>query len=66
MSKEAQTPKYTPGKAPQKRCPECGRWTSNFDWHDCGEQEDFDGTCPMCGEQYRSFLDHLSECDASQ
>jgi len=65
MSKEAQTPKYTPGKAPQKRCPECGVWVSNFDWHECGDEEDFDGSCPMCGEPYRSFLDHLSECNGS-
>jgi len=64
MSKEAETPKYTPGRAPQQRCAECGVWVSNLDWHECGdEQQDFDGECPMCGEGYRSFLDHLEQCD---
>lgn len=63
MSKEAETNKYAYGKAPQYRCQECGVWVADLDWHDCGEEEEFDGTCPMCGERYRSYLDHIQQCD---
>lgn len=63
MSNQPETPKYTPGRHPHHRCPECGLWVMDLDFHDCGEEQDFDGTCPMCGEWYRSFLDHLEQCD---
>ena len=64
MSKQAETHKYTYGKAPKKRCQFCGVWVSDLEWHTCGcSEEEFDGVCPMCGDEYRSYLDHLSECD---
>ena len=63
MSKPAETPKYSPNKRPSLRCSDCGLWTMSLDQHECGEQQDFDGTCPMCGEQYRSFGDHLQDCE---
>ena len=31
----------------------------------CGHARDspFAGECPMCGEQYESYTEHLRECD---
>jgi len=64
MSKQAETPKHSYGKKPQKRCQFCGVWVANLERHTCGcEEEEFDGVCPMCGDEYRSYLDHLAECD---
>ena len=63
MFDQPETPKYTPGVAPQQRCEKCGLWVSDLDYHECDEQEPFDGVCPMCGETYLSFLDHMSDCD---
>jgi uncharacterized protein (DUF983 family) len=66
MRKEIETAKYTEFTYeiyPQSRCPDCGRWTVDLDRHTCEKPETFDGTCPMCREGYRSFLDHMERCD---
>jgi len=44
-------------------CDRCGR-KKLTDAHDAiCEGSAFEGVCPMCGERYRSFLDHLEQCD---
>ena len=31
-----------------------------------GGSETWDGVCPMCGDPYENYLDHLSRCTASE
>jgi hypothetical protein len=47
-------------------CPECGmNIATPGHFVVCPEKEQqFDGTCAMCGEAYESFFEHLSECEA--
>jgi rRNA maturation protein Nop10 len=49
----------------QRTCPHCGRaYLDEFHIERC-RQSPFSGTdtCPMCGDQFDSFLDHLGRCD---
>jgi hypothetical protein len=47
-------------------CDRCGRKKLS-DSHDvvC-EGTPFEGVCPMCGEPYRQYLDHLAECEGGE
>lgn len=47
-------------------CDRCGR-EKRTDSHDiiC-EGSPFEGVCPMCGEGYDSYTDHLAKCDGEE
>jgi len=56
------------GDSTTVRCEGCGALVEEqlLDAHEsiCEEdQQQFDGTCAMCGEPYESFFEHLSECE---
>jgi predicted amidophosphoribosyltransferase len=45
-------------------CQRCGETDVDPETHDCGAELPFDGdVCPMCGERYDNYLNHLSDCD---
>ena len=43
-------------------CPRCGE-IIDVNSHDCDGELAFDGTCPMCGQAYDTYLEHLKSCD---
>jgi predicted RNA-binding Zn-ribbon protein involved in translation (DUF1610 family) len=45
-------------------CPYCGAqvWPGTH-VERCRERV-FDGTCPMCGEEYKSYTEHIRNCEA--
>lgn len=49
-------------------CLKCGNSVYDSDAHDivCSGERHWDGTCPMCGEPYSSYLDHLGDCPGAQ
>jgi uncharacterized protein (DUF983 family) len=52
-------------------CEKCGQLFYEYtpvDTHKrlCHDAATFDGECPMCGEEYDSYLTHLSRCPAEE
>lgn len=48
-------------------CERCGGPIYNEDIHRqiCADRSPFAGECPMCGEQYESYTEHLNQCEGS-
>ncbi|MFB6256440.1 MAG: hypothetical protein ABEH58_06910 [Haloplanus sp.] len=46
-------------------CDRCGGTVYHEDAHRqvCEERPLFAGECPMCGESYESYTDHLRRCE---
>lgn len=45
-------------------CTKCGNSVYDSDAHHivCSGERLWNGSCPMCGASYDSYLDHLSDC----
>ena len=49
-------------------CEECGKRILYPSRHEsvCNPEPTFDGVCPMCGNSYSGYMNHLSECPADR
>lgn len=49
-------------------CEECGDRIISEKIHPnvCDPDPTFDGVCPMCGNSYSGYMNHLSECPADR
>lgn len=50
----------------ETECPRCGEIVAVDGTHDCDGDLEFDGSCPMCGERYDTYLEHLKDCDGGR
>jgi hypothetical protein len=48
-------------------CEDCGGRILNPSVHErvCNPEKTFNGECPMCGERYSSYFEHLDDCPAT-
>jgi hypothetical protein len=49
-------------------CEKCGSFIGDPEIHEriCGSSTPFeDGVCPMCGEGYESYTNHIRDCDGN-
>jgi len=48
---------------PRADCPRCGETVDRVHDHDCDGELPFEGRCPMCGEDFESYMTHIQFCE---
>jgi len=48
---------------PRAECPRCGNSVDVREDHDCDGELPFDDGCPMCGEDFESYMTHIQFCE---